>query len=403
MPNSNVNFDENKVPHYELPSALVGIDGEKINCAQDWMGFQRKHIFKLLQDEMYGSIPGQPDEISFELMNCKGNALGDLGIRKEIRINCKMADSKTHSMDLLLYLPKNHTPPIATFLGLNFMGNHTVTDETDITISSVWRRQHPNSEIFRGVQKHRWQLEEVLKRGYASATIYYYDIFPDCPDGFKESIFSLFYSEKELLAEDKEFGAIGAWAWGLSRGMDCLEAEPGIDPKRVIVHGHSRLGKASLLAGAADERFAAVISNESGCGGAALTRRCFGESLESIQDRFPHWFRTSFRKYIDHEQDMPFDQHMLFGLLAPRPAYAASASEDLWADPKGEFLAIANAGEVYELFGSKGLNTKEMPPPGQAICNDLGYHIRTGEHDMQLEDWVLIFNFIDGHFKPFLN
>ena len=399
MPDVKVNYDEHKVPRYELPSALVGGDGRPINSARKWMSSQRKRVFKLFEDEMYGVIPGRPDEISFELMSCKNNALGGLGIRKEIRIHCKMADHRTHCLDLLLYLPKNITPPIATFLGLNFMGNHTVTDEPDIVISPVWQRHHPGAEILRGVQKHRWQLVEVLKRGYASATMYYYDIFPDHPSGFKESIYSLFYTEAELLAPDKAFGAIGAWAWGLSRGLDCLEAETTVNPRRVVVHGHSRLGKASLLAGAADERFAAVISNDSGCGGSALTRRCFGESLAAIQARFPHWFRTNFRKYIDHEQDLPFDQHMLFALLAPRPAYAASASEDLWADPKGEFLAIANADEVYKLFGSNGLGTKEMPRPSQSICSDLGYHIRIGKHDVQLEDWVLFMNFIDKHFK----
>ena len=394
-----VNYDENKVPHYALPSALVGADGTPINSARVWMNSQRKRIFKLFEDEMYGIIPGRPDGISFELLSCKDNVLGGLGIRKEIRIHCNMADRRTHCLDLLLYLPKKAASPAATFLGLNFMGNHSVTDEADVAISPVWRQHHPNADILRGVQKHRWQLAEVLKRGYASATMYYYDIFPDDPSGFKESIYSLFYSEQELLAQDKSFGAIGAWAWGLSRGMDCLEAEPAVNPKCVIVHGHSRLGKASLLAGAADERFAAVISNDSGCGGAALTRRCFGESLESIQTMFPHWFRTNFRKYIDHEQDLPFDQHMLFALLAPRPAYAASASEDLWADPKGEFLAIANAGKVYNLFGSSGLGAKEMPLPGQSICSDLGYHIRIGKHDVQLEDWILFLNFIDKHFK----
>ena len=243
------------------------------------------------------------------------------------------------------------------------------------------------AEETRGIQAERWSFRELVRRGYAGATICYHDIFPDHAAGWDQSIFALFEELPGFTGAHEKYSAIGAWAWGLSRGLDCLEHEPGIDPTRVALHGHSRLGKTSLWAGACDQRFRIVISNDSGCGGAALGRRFFGETYLYIVNAMPHWFAKPFRKYLAHEDAMPFDQHFLIALAAPRPVAVASAAEDLWADPKSEFLAALNAGPVYALFGSPGLVADAMPPLDEFITGDVSYHVRAGKHDQTRVDW----------------
>lgn len=159
--------------------------------------------------------------------------------------------------------------------------------------------------------------------------------------------------------------------------------------------GHSRLGKAALWAGAQDERFAAVISNDSGCLGAALSRRRFGETLGFLTDTFPHWLPKRIHRYVEREDELPVDQHQLLGLVAPRPLYVASASEDRWADPRGEFLATRAASEVYERMGLEGLSLTSFPEPGSFQHGTLAYHLRRGDHDLTRWDWERFLDFAD--------
>jgi hypothetical protein len=317
---------------------------------------------------------------------------------KEIRLTLKNG-SKEHSMKMLIYLPKN-VSKAPLFLGLNFNGNHTVTDEPQITPADVWPREMALSPVKgedseRGSNYSAWQVKEMISKGYGLATIYYCDIDPDFDDGFKNGVYTLFDAEPD----NTSWGSVAAWAWGLSRAMDYLETLPSVDPKKVAVFGHSRLGKAALWAGATDKRFAIVISNNSGCGGAALSKRIYGETVGSINRAFPHWFCENFNKYNEKEETLPVDQHELLALIAPRPLYVASAQDDQWADPRGEFLSCVAASPVWKLLGKEGFPVKEMPSINSPVMGSIGYHIRTGKHEVTLYDWQRYLEFADKEMK----
>lgn len=383
------NYDEEKVPGYTLPSALDKADGTRVTTAAEWVNMRRPELFRLFANEMYGRIPPRPDTMSFHTLSCRDDALDGTAIRKEVRITLGMNNGRSFSFDLLLYAPKSAaTHPVPAFLGLNFKGNHATTDENDVRVTGLTfgdpKMAAPET---RGIQTHRWHFKQLVAQGLAGATVCYHDIFPDRADGWAQSALSLFEDLEGFKGAHEHYSSIGVWAWGLSRALDYLESEPLVDASRVALHGHSRLGKTSLWAGACDRRFRIVISNCSGCGGAALARRMFGETYLFIVNAMPHWFAKPFRKYIANEENMPFDQHELIALAAPRPAAVASATEDLWADPKGEFLAAKAASEVYALFGSTGLPADKMPEPDSFVTGDVSYHLRTGKHDQTAEDW----------------
>ncbi len=394
----DTNYDESKVPKYVLPDPLVLASGQPVRDARTWTAKRRPEILELYRANVYGRSPARPRGMTFELAEISREALGGSAVRKQVTMY--FSDKKDGpKMEVLLYLPAGAKKPVPVFLGLNFTGNYTVNADPGIRLGEVWQRDRTRKSDakLRGSAASRWQVEKILERGYGVATIHYGEIEPDFNGGMPYGVRPLFAKPGETRAADA-WAAIGAWAWGLSRAMDYLETDKNVDAKRVAVMGHSRLGKTALWAGAEDTRFAMVISNDSGEGGAALARRRFGERVKNLNTSFPHWFCDNFKKFNDREDDLPVDQHMLIALIAPRPVYVASAEEDQWADPKGEFLAASAAGPVYKLLGKRGLETDRMPGIHQPIMNTVGYHIRAGKHDVTAYDWERYLDFADKHF-----
>lgn len=392
-------YDETKVPPYVLPDPLTCLDGSRVDSPEKWRNKRRPEILELFRTHVYGRAPlDRPSDMTFETFDYDENALNGRAIRKQVLIRLVKDDEP--SIDLLIYLPKKTPFPPPVFLMLNFWGNHTVNPDPHIKIRSrpVFM---PRGEFFLSEESRGWDrsipLDRILARGYGFATACYNDIDPDFHDGFRNGVHGVFDRLFGGRRPPDAWGSISAWAWGLSRIMDYLETDGDVDSRHVILLGVSRLGKTALWAGAQDERFFMAISNTSGCGGAALSRRRFGETIKMINDAFPHWFCENFKNYSDNEDALPVDQHMLIALIAPRPVYIASADEDLWCDPRGEFLAAKAADPVYKLLGTEGLPVDEMPPLNSPVMGTIGYHIRSGGHGITGYDWERYMDFADNH------
>lgn len=386
------NYEENKVPEFTVPDLLTTFAGENISSSSDWVEKRRPELLEFFENKVYGKAPGKLDDVTFKLLEESDNAISGKARRKQIEVTL-LKNEKSISFTILIYLPKNSTEA-PLFLGYNFFGNHSITSDQNVVISDAWAMNseamnvsnHKLTEASRGRRAYRWAIEEIIDGGFGLATIYYGEIDPDKND-LSDGLQSLFYEKGQEKPKRNEWGSVATWAFGYSRALDYFEQDNDIDASKVIVFGHSRLGKAALWAGASDKRFAAVISNDSGCGGAALSKRKFGETVNVINTHFPHWFCYYFKNFNNNEEALPVDQHQLLALIAPRPLYVASAKEDEWADPKGEFLSAYHASSVYALFDKKGITSSEIPGVHQPIHNSIAYHIREGKHDVTDYDW----------------
>lgn len=396
----DVNYDESKVPQFVLPDPLIAEDGTVIDSPERWKNMRRPEILKQFETEMFGKYPeADLSKIKFEEIATNESFLNGKATMKIERVyfNAPEAEPK---MDLMVVIPNKINAPVPAFLMPNFQGNHTTSSDSSIPVATEngTRNRDKTPDEVRGIAKSRWPYDKIVDAGYAVVTVYYEEIDPDFDDGFKNGVHPLFTSVDQTQGDYP--ATISAWAWGLSRAMDCIETLPEIDSKKVVLLGHSRLGKTSLWCGANDERFAGVVSNDSGCGGSALSRREFGETVKRINNVFPHWFCANFHKYGDRVNELPFDQHELIALIAPRPIYIASAQDDEWADPKGEFLSALYADPVYRLLGTDGIgDVTKQPDVNTPVGATIRYHMRTGKHDVTDYDWEQFIKFADSIFK----
>ena len=394
-------YDESKVVSYTLPDPLKFNDGTPVRSVRDWTVRRRAELEALFEENVFGHSP-QPRKARYQVFDTDAHALGGKAIRKQITIYFSDKNDGPKE-DLLLYLPANVRGPVPVFLALNLHGNHAIVNDPSIKLAMVWdrrtKKKHKAPEWSRGSDK-KFDVKRILARGYSFATIYYQDIEPDFAGGWKLGVRKLFLRPGQREPGLDDWGAIGAWAYGLSRAMDFLENEKGIDAKHVAIMGHSRLGKTVLWAGAMDPRFAMVIANCPGSGGASLWRAAIsGETiLDMTTSRDAFWFADNLKKFAADPDRLPVDMHELIALNAPRPVYVTAAEDDRWTDPKGEFLAMVAAAPVFQLFGKQGLGTDQMPPLDRPIMHDLGFHIRTGKHDVTAFDWDQFLAFADMHF-----
>ena len=375
--NRNINYVEENVPDYTLPDPLVMQDGTKVDSAEAWQTKRRPEVLELFRKHVYGRAPvGRPEGMTFDVFDCDPKAMDGAATRKQIRINFTGKPDGL-SMKVVLFIPNKFAKPVPTFL-------------------LICNRGPENIDPTRENKVPFWPAEKIVAQGYGIAAFHNAEVDIDTYDEFKDGVHGLFDKPGKRPAD--AWATLAAWAWGASRAMDYFETDDLVDHEHVAVIGHSRGGKTALWAGAEDERFAMVISNNSGCGGAALSRRCYGETVAQINRSFPHWFCANFDKYNDNEAALPVDQHMLMALTAPRLLCVASSDEDIWADPRGEFLSAVAAGPVYELFGDQGLGTDEMPPLDQPVQEGrISYHVRTGGHGLTEYDWEQYMNFADKH------
>lgn len=385
------NYDEAEIPPYTLPELLICEDGTPVKSADEWMNKRRPELLKMFQHIMYGELPPHPDRVRYTLLTEKKDTRNGLAVRREIRMDFMMNNGMRHMAIMLLYIPANTKGKVPVAVGLTFGGNESATDEEDITMTGL-QGKRDTSFLHPGEKTERWPIDYILKRGCALAIASYHDFFPDTyDDRFGSSIYELFRSKEELDgSRPQNASAISAWAWGYSRMLDCLTTIPEIDSGKALCVGHSRLGKASLWAGVNDERFKVVCVNDSGCGGASLSRRLFGETLYSMFHFYrigTYWFNDEIEQFIKHPQKLPFDQHELIALIAPRTVAVHSASEDLWADPHGEYLSAYHASPAWKLFGKRGLESITPPPVETPEYGDVAYFMRQGKHNILLSDW----------------
>lgn len=400
--NRPINYNEKLVSKYILPDALTCIDGTKITNIIEWEQKRRPELLHLFTTYMFGKTPERPNKVKWEIINVDKNALGGRAVRKDIRIWLLNHDDNL-KLSLQMYLPKEkENISIPFFLGIALLPNYTVAFDPNVNIpDSILIADGKKIKAYeRGKMKDFWQVDKILSHGYGLATFCYQDVLIDSSISYQEKIYKHFYRPNQTYPYPNEWGAIAVWAWATRIVMDYLETDRNVDKKKVALIGHSRLGKTALWTAAQDERFAMVFANNTGCGGAAISRRNFGETLEAINARYPHWFCGNFKQFNERENFLPFDQHELIALIAPRPIYIASAETDYWSDQKGEFLGGKYAESVYKLYGLNGISCDKMPPLNvPCMEGSIGYHIRKGKHTMTEFDWDQYLHFADKYFK----
>ncbi len=362
---NDINYDEAKVPYYDLPPLLLSAEGKPITTPEQWRNIRRPQILSMFSNLVYGRVPQAefPIKTNHRVVRTDQDYLDGKATYREVLIEFSNENAKA-SITLHMVVPNKAEKPVPALMKLGTGG----------------------------------PVEQWIDRGYAAIGIDQNKFVGHNEISFERSIHRLFFKKGQSFPKARQWGVLSAIAWGHSRVLDYLETDDDIDATRVAIMGHSKTGKAALWTAAQDERFALVISAQSGCAGAALWRRRSGETLQKMVTRFPYWLCRNAWKFVNQEDDLPVDQHMLLALVAPRPVYVASGIDDTWADPRGEYASAFHASEAYRLLGKKGLSSEQLPPLGKAILeSDVGFHVREGAHSVEPYDWEMFMQFCDRH------
>ena len=396
------NYTEARTGSYVLPDPLVLASGEKVTEAATWFARRRPEIFKLLEENQYGRAPGAPAKMSFDVFDRGTPALEGKALRKQVTIY--FTESRTEQyLDLVVYLPANAKGPVPLLLSLGWSANNLAVNDPGVKVGRVWNNELKRRVAAENVKRvfPRFDVTPILARGFGFATFAYTDVDPDALGAVAQGVRSLFLAPGQTEPAADEWGAIAAWGWGASRAIDYLVTDPQVDAKRIALTGASRLGKTVLWAAARDERIAGVIASISGEGGAALSRRNYGETVAHLvaPTRYPYQFAANYAKWAGRANEAPFDAHFVLSLIAPRPLLLQTGNTDKWSDPYGEFLAAKAATPVYTLLGAKGIEDYSQPPVGKPMINTLGYVIHEGGHMVAPSDWPVFLDFLEKHLK----
>lgn len=397
-----VNYDEAKVGTYTLPDPLVLDNGKPVRNAKTWYKERRPQILRLFEEDQYGRAPGRPPHMSFDVFDKGTPALDGKAIRRQVTIYFT-GEKSGPKMDLLIYVPAAAHKPVPLLLNISFSANSSTVADPGVKPGEIWNaRENKRVPASQGRSFGHLPVEQILDAGFGVATFYYGDVDPDSLNGFPYGIRATYLKPGQTKRAPDDWGSIGAWAWGMSRAMDYLETDKSVDAKRVAIMGVSRLGKTVMWAGASDPRFALVIASCSGEGGAALSRRDYGETIAHLTapSRYPYQFAENYAKYGGFPDKAPMDANMLVSLIAPRPLLLQTGSTDYWSDPKGEFLAAVAAAPVYKLLGADPLDTDVWPPAGTPILHTLGYFMHNGGHGTLPGDWKIFLEFMTMHLHP---
>jgi hypothetical protein len=389
-----INVSEEKVVPYSLPDPLLSSNGTPVRDARTWSSKRRPEILALFETQQFGRAPGRPTDESFEVFDQGTPVFGGMAIRKQVLIHLSK-DPAAPTIHLVEYIPTAAKQPAPMWLTIGFAAPSSMIDDSGIRAGMVWNPQaRQKVPAPKSSPTGRLEVQPVLDAGIGVATFYCGDVEPDFAEGYASGI-RAFYAKGASQAPDG-WGAIAAWAWAMSRVQDYFETDKAVDAKRVAINGASRLGKTVLWAAARDQRFAAVTACCSGEGGAALSRRNFGQTIGELNEEAPHQFALNYRNYAGKEPSLPMDSHLLLALIAPRPVFLQTGMYDHWSDPKGEFAAAVAAGPVYRLLGKQDLGTTTWPPAAP-ILNDIGYLMDGGGHGMAPGDWDIYIAFLKRH------
>ena len=396
-----VNYTEAKVGQYTLPDPLVMASGEPVADADAWQAKRRPELLKIFEENQYGRAPGRPAEMRFDVVEKGTPAFDGKAVRKQVTIHFGEGESSP-TMDLLIYLPADAKGPVPLLLNISFTANNLTVDDPAVKTGRIWDRdQHKRVPANAGRRFGVLPVLPTIERGFGIATFSYTDVDPDVAGAIEHGVRRQYLADGESEPAADEWGTIAAWAWGISRALDYFETDEQIDAARIAVTGVSRLGKTVMWAGASDPRIALVIASCSGEGGAALSRRNYGETIAHLvaPSRYPYQFAANYQKWAADPNQAPMDAHLLVALIAPRPLLLQTGDTDKWSDPTGEFLAAVAATPVYELLGEEGVEVATLPPAGQLVGGTLAFYMHDGGHGIVPSDWDVYLDFMEKHLK----